>query len=156
MYFDIFPDFPITCPSYYCLEQLSVLTSLRKINNLETLSTRQEKKKQFFLVLFLILLLNFSKLLDLNPYVGSITKPAVIHEEWSLFLITKINIWILSKACGYLDALTNIISPHMCIQMFNIQIPEFKISGYKSLSSPDTTLRKYDSIVVARQIYMDK
>lgn len=44
----------------------------------------------------------------------------------------------------------------MYIQMFNIQIPEFKMFGYKSLLSPDRTLCKYDSIVVAHKIYMDK
>lgn len=40
IYFDLFPVFPITCPSYYCLEQLCVLTSLGKINQWEPLSTR--------------------------------------------------------------------------------------------------------------------
>lgn len=44
----------------------------------------------------------------------------------------------------------------MYIQMFNIQIPGFKMFGYKSLSSPDATLHKYDFSVVDHVIYMDK
>lgn len=98
--------------------------------------------------------MNFSG--DLNPYARSITKPTVIREEWSLLLQTKINSWISSKACGCSGALIHITSPHMYIQTFNIQILGIKMFGCKSLSSPDTTLHKYDFNVVDDEIYMDK